>query len=88
MITKNRFKNKKYVFLSSRVHPGETPGQFILDGIDIYYIGLLNFILSNSDERSQILRDNFVFLVIPVLNPDGVDRGYYRCDTNGINLNR
>lgn len=34
------------------------------------------------------LRDEFVFYIFPILNPDGVVRGHYRVDTNGINLNR
>jgi hypothetical protein len=27
-----RFKNKKTIFLTSRVHPGETPGSHVLNG--------------------------------------------------------
>ena len=71
---------KPVIFISSRVHPGETPASYTLDGI-------LNVILSQ-DGRGTTLRNNFVFKIIPVLNPDGVYRGNFRVDQNGINLNR
>jgi hypothetical protein len=48
----------------------------------------MDFLLDSKDPRAKILRDNFVFVIIPLLNPDGVARGNYRVDTLGQNLNR
>jgi murein tripeptide amidase MpaA len=50
--------------------------------------GLLDLISDAKSEQGRILRQQYVFKVIPVLNPDGVSRGYYRLDTNVQNLNR
>lgn len=36
----------------------------------------------------QLLRDTFVFKIIPILNPDGVIVGNYRCSLSGRDLNR
>ena len=71
---------KPVVFVSARVHPGETPASYALEAF-------LRSLLS-TDKRSSFLRKNFVFKIVPVLNPDGVFRGHYRVDQNGINLNR
>ena len=66
--------NKPTIFLSSRVHPGETPASFVLTGI-------WKFLTNEKSAQSKTLRDRFVFKIVPMLNPDGVYRGYYRLDT-------
>lgn len=43
-------------------------------------------ILKNNSKNRKFLKD-FVVLIIPMLNPDGVINGYTRLDTNGFNLN-
>lgn len=40
--------------------------------------GVLDFLTGPSLD-AKMLRDNFVFKVIPMLNPDGVVCGNYRC---------
>jgi len=35
-----------------------------------------------------MLLENFVFKIVPMLNPDGVSRGYWRHDILGQDLNR
>ncbi|XP_037739919.1 cytosolic carboxypeptidase 3 isoform X8 [Chelonia mydas] len=73
-------KRKAAVILTARVHPGETNSSWIMKGF-------LDYILGNSGD-ARLLRDTFVFKVVPMLNPDGVIVGNYRCSLAGQDLNR
>ncbi|XP_065795090.1 cytosolic carboxypeptidase 3 [Muntiacus reevesi] len=73
-------RKRKAVILTARVHPGETNSSWIIKGF-------LDYILGNSSD-AKLLRDTFVFKVVPMLNPDGVIVGNYRCSLAGRDLNR
>jgi murein tripeptide amidase MpaA len=62
--------NKKGIFISARVHPGEPQSSWVLQG-------LVEFLVS-SDPLAVKLRKNYIFKIIPMLNPDGVIYGNYR----------
>jgi len=42
--------------------------------------GIIKFLLNKNDARSYLLRKYFVFMLIPMINPDGVYCGHYRMD--------
>jgi murein tripeptide amidase MpaA len=71
---------RRAIILTSRVHPGESNASFIMHGTLEYLI--------SEDEGALYLRNNFVFKIIPMLNPDGVIVGNYRCSLSGLDLNR
>ncbi|KAL1777748.1 cytosolic carboxypeptidase 3 isoform X1 [Sigmodon hispidus] len=73
-------KKRKAVILTARVHPGETNSSWIMKGF-------LDYILGDSSD-ARLLRDTFIFKVVPMLNPDGVIVGNYRCSLAGRDLNR
>lgn len=78
--TPDCIKSRKGVVISARVHPGETVGSWMMHGV-------IEFLSGNSPE-AELLRNNFIFKIIPMLNPDGVINGNYRCNLAGVDLNR
>ena len=71
---------KKVIVLTARVHPGETVASFKIQG-------LIKYLLSDY-YQVVMMRKKFVFIIIPMLNPDGVINGNYRCNLAGNDLNR
>ena len=67
--------------ITARVHPGEVSSSYCM-------MGMLDFLLKPYSTQSYILRNMFTFLIVPMVNPDGVYEGNFRMDKNGINLNR
>ncbi|CAM9146216.1 unnamed protein product, partial [Ectocarpus sp. 12 AP-2014] len=72
--------NKKGIVISARVHPGETNASWMMKGVLDY--------LSSDCHCAVALRDKFIFKIVPMLNPDGVIVGNYRCSLAGGDLNR
>lgn len=78
--TQDAIARRKCVILTGRVHPGESNCSFVMEG-------LLQFLVSN-EEVAKTLRERFVFKIVPMLNPDGVIIGNYRCSLSSHDLNR
>ena len=66
--------------MSGRIHPGEPCGSYTMKG-------LLNFLLSDKEE-AKYLREQIVFKIVPMINPDGVTIGNFRTSLCGKDLNR
>lgn len=60
---------RPYQVITARVHPGESNASWVMKGT-------LEFLVS-SDPVAKLLRENFIFKIIPMLNPDGVVNGKY-----------
>ncbi|XP_076127328.1 cytosolic carboxypeptidase 1 [Alosa pseudoharengus] len=76
----NHLRSRPVVFLSARVHPGETNASWVMKGT-------LEFLTGNSP-LAHSLRACYLFKIIPMLNPDGVINGSHRCSLSGEDLNR
>ena len=50
--------------------------------------GVIDFLTDVDNQDAKLLREKFIFKIIPMLNPDGVINGNYRCSLAGCDLNR
>jgi len=67
------------IIVVGREHPGETPASFVIEGF-------IDAIL-NSPAGDRLLQ-SYQFIIIPLLNADGVHHGYYYHNAKGVNLAR
>lgn len=72
-------EKKQSIWVVGREHPGETPVSYFCEGM----IGALLH-----SAPGQQLRRVFDFTFVPMLNVDGVARGYYYHNAAGVNLSR
>jgi hypothetical protein len=73
--------NRPWIVVCGRVHPSESNSSWFVHG-------LIDFLSDPCSVVAQQLRRQFVWLVIPMLNPDGVICGNSRCNLAGLDLNR
>jgi murein tripeptide amidase MpaA len=73
-------ESRKIIIIQGRVHPGETNSSWLVHGI-------LKALIAKEPLARQ-LRGRFIFKVIPMINPDGVVYGNYRCSFLGKDMNR
>ncbi len=73
-------EGKPIIVLLTRQHPPEVTGYFAFQSF-------LNTIVAETDLSKEFLNEYRV-LAFPIVNPDGVDLGHWRHNSNGVDLNR
>lgn len=70
----------RYILLVGRQHPPEVTGA----------IGMAHFInrLAANDSLATAFRAEYGLIMVPNMNPDGVERGFWRHSFAGVDLNR
>ncbi len=73
-------KGKRLIVVLSRQHPPEVTG----------YLAMQAFIktITLNTELAKKFRKQYEVILIPMVNPDGVDEGNWRHSTAGVDLNR
>ncbi len=80
LIISESSNSNNYLIIIGRQHPPEVTGFFALKSFVETIVG--------SSEISGEFRKRFNVVVIPLVNPDGVDNGHWRHNIHGVDLNR
>jgi len=78
--SQNHFEDVYRVAIHARTHPGEVQSEWLTHRIVEYLI--------EDSPFAELLRDRFVFNIVPMYNPDGVELGYGRENANHVDLER
>jgi len=76
----SKAKSNEWVVIVGRMHPPEVTGALAL-------FPFSQELLFNK-KMGRSFRDRFNILLIPNMNPDGVEYGYWRSNVKGVDLNR
>ncbi len=74
-------QGKKNIWITARQHPGESMAEWFVEGV-------LDALTDTQHGVSRELLKQFVFYIVPNMNPDGSVRGNLRTNAKGANLNR
>ncbi|MBL7013003.1 MAG: T9SS type A sorting domain-containing protein [Candidatus Marinimicrobia bacterium] len=66
------------IYIHTRTHPGEEESFWVVDEI-------INILLSDAP-YADFIRNNTIFHIIPMYNPDGVELGYARENAHGVDI--
>ena len=72
--------NNPYILILGRQHPPEVTGAIAIKSF-------VNELISKNDLSESFL-DNYNIIFVPLMNPDGVENGYWRYNENKKDLNR
>ena len=72
--------NNPYILILGRQHPPEVTGAIAIKSF-------VNELISKNDLSERFL-DNYNIIFVPLMNPDGVENGYWRYNENKKDLNR
>lgn len=70
-------EKKARVWIHGRIHPSETPGSWLLDGLVEQ--------LTGESQEAKSIRRQIDFYILPFINPDGVANGLSRSNPTGVN---
>ena len=70
---------KTPVWIHARIHPGEVPPSFMVEGF-------VEYLLESDSLEARWLLDHCIFYIVPMVNPSGVYLGNYRTNAGSENL--